>query len=265
MFRIIAAAFLAGIFLLPGHPVLAAAPSATLTTRLLRSGRNLSVSLVPDSSTGGCAYALHGSARLSDFDNNSLGGRLLVNFPAAAATTKRSATNLQFVRQSRKKAYFRARLSCGAETSLSNVATLNLKSGTTRTLNVSRWIRQAGTALSSLSITLTPAFPNLSFSSPLGLISPGDGTSRLFTVEQGGRIYVFGNRSTANALARSRRTPPTVCACWRKSCCSNSGTPTANLEWTSTNCAPSWDCRRSNRSTARDSTGYACRCPACRA
>ncbi len=37
------------------------------------------------------------------------------------------------------------------------------------------------------------AFPNLSFTNPVGIYDPGDGTNRLFVVEQGGGIIVFEN------------------------------------------------------------------------
>ena len=43
------------------------------------------------------------------------------------------------------------------------------------------------------SITIVNAFPNLSFSRPLDLQSPNDGTDRIFVVEQRGTIKVFDN------------------------------------------------------------------------
>ncbi|HTK82319.1 MAG TPA: PQQ-dependent sugar dehydrogenase [Bacteroidota bacterium] len=44
-------------------------------------------------------------------------------------------------------------------------------------------------------IVLHDEFPNLSFGSPVGLYEPGDGTNRLFVVEQAGRIRAFQNDS----------------------------------------------------------------------
>ncbi|BDQ01594.1 PQQ-dependent sugar dehydrogenase [Ignavibacterium sp.] len=41
------------------------------------------------------------------------------------------------------------------------------------------------------------AFPNLTFTSPVDLQNSGDGTNRLFVVEQAGRIKVFPNNSSA--------------------------------------------------------------------
>jgi glucose/arabinose dehydrogenase len=47
------------------------------------------------------------------------------------------------------------------------------------------------------------AFPNLTFNQPVGITYTGDGTNRLFVVEQAGRIKVFknsGNTSTSNVF-----------------------------------------------------------------
>jgi glucose/arabinose dehydrogenase len=49
------------------------------------------------------------------------------------------------------------------------------------------------TAQPSRSIRLVEAFPNLTFASPVDLQDPRDGSDRLFVLEQGGVIRVFGN------------------------------------------------------------------------
>ncbi|HEX9261702.1 MAG TPA: glucose sorbosone dehydrogenase, partial [Candidatus Bathyarchaeia archaeon] len=41
--------------------------------------------------------------------------------------------------------------------------------------------------------SLQLAFPNLVFSFPVGLVTPEDGTNRLFVIEQEGTIRVFDN------------------------------------------------------------------------
>ena len=41
------------------------------------------------------------------------------------------------------------------------------------------------------------AFPNLSFTDPVGIYQAGDGTNRLFVLEQPGKIMVFNNESSA--------------------------------------------------------------------
>ena len=43
------------------------------------------------------------------------------------------------------------------------------------------------------------AFPNLTFQDPVGIHHSGDGTNRLFIVEQEGRIKVFNNNSNQNS------------------------------------------------------------------
>ncbi|MFN3693770.1 MAG: PQQ-dependent sugar dehydrogenase, partial [Ignavibacterium sp.] len=43
------------------------------------------------------------------------------------------------------------------------------------------------------------AFPNLTFSNPLYLDHAGDGSNRIFVVEQAGRIKVFPNNSSVTA------------------------------------------------------------------
>ena len=48
-------------------------------------------------------------------------------------------------------------------------------------------------------ITLTDAFPNLTFTSALHLTHSGDGTNRIFVVQQNGKIIVFPNDSNAAA------------------------------------------------------------------
>lgn len=56
-----------------------------------------------------------------------------------------------------------------------------------------------GTPPGTVSYEVEPAFPNLSFSRPLYLDHAGDGSDRLFVVEQSGIIQVFeNNASTSN-------------------------------------------------------------------
>lgn len=63
------------------------------------------------------------------------------------------------------------------------------------------------------SLALSNAFPSLTFSRPLDLQSPEDGTNRIFVAEQGGTIKVFENdeavTTAANFLDISNRTAST--------------------------------------------------------
>jgi glucose/arabinose dehydrogenase len=187
---------LLSIFYFGPQYALAQAPAITLGGQLRPDGRRLSLNLTPASSAAGCAYTLYGSGKATDFEDGGSGGRALVTFPAAEAVTKRNAKNLQLIRRSPSKAYFRAQLNCAGQSSLSNVLTVNLKRGRSGQTSVGRWLRALGTVLSATDISLNRAFPNLTFSEPLALVSPNDGSGRLFAVEQGGKIYVFTNNDS---------------------------------------------------------------------
>ena len=47
--------------------------------------------------------------------------------------------------------------------------------------------------------TAVNAFPNLNFNDPVGIYTTGDGSDRLFVVEQPGKIKVFENSSSATS------------------------------------------------------------------
>src|SRR5262245_54850782 len=53
----------------------------------------------------------------------------------------------------------------------------------------------ASAAASIPTVLLAPAFPKLTFQRPVFLTHAGDGSNRVFVVEQAGRILVFENRS----------------------------------------------------------------------
>ncbi len=56
-------------------------------------------------------------------------------------------------------------------------------------------------ASSTIHYGIENAFPNLTFSTPVGIYSANDGTNRLFVVQQNGLIYVFNNsKSTPHTL-----------------------------------------------------------------
>jgi glucose/arabinose dehydrogenase len=53
----------------------------------------------------------------------------------------------------------------------------------------------------SYTYDLKAAFPNLSFTSPVGLYDPNDGTNRLFVVQQNGFIKVFENNENVSEVS----------------------------------------------------------------
>jgi glucose/arabinose dehydrogenase len=61
------------------------------------------------------------------------------------------------------------------------------------------WIGFDGSGQTLNDYSVEVAFPNLTFNQPLGLINAGDGTNRLFVVEQTGAIRVFENSETTAA------------------------------------------------------------------
>ena len=48
--------------------------------------------------------------------------------------------------------------------------------------------------------TAVNAFPNLSFDDPVGVHHAGDGSNRIFVVEQEGRIKVFDNNPDVSSV-----------------------------------------------------------------
>ncbi len=56
-----------------------------------------------------------------------------------------------------------------------------------------------GCRQSKAQIEIVQAFPNLSFEQPVDIQHAGDGTNRLFVVEQSGRIYVFDNNPSTSS------------------------------------------------------------------
>ena len=54
-------------------------------------------------------------------------------------------------------------------------------------------------ASSSIHYGVEAAFPNLTFSNPVGIYPVNDGTNRLFLVQQNGLVYVFNNSRTATS------------------------------------------------------------------
>ena len=51
----------------------------------------------------------------------------------------------------------------------------------------------------SAELNIENAFPNLSFQDPVGIYHAGDGSDRIFVLEQEGRIKVFENDPAASS------------------------------------------------------------------
>jgi glucose/arabinose dehydrogenase len=61
------------------------------------------------------------------------------------------------------------------------------------------WVRLNGSGQTLNDYSVEVAFPNLTFNQPVGITNAGDGTNRLFVVEQTGIIRVFENSENAAA------------------------------------------------------------------
>jgi len=77
-------------------------------------------------------------------------------------------------------------------TSSQSSNTINL-GGTTATID-SNVFRFPNASEVENRFTIQDAFPGLKFKRPLGLQNTGDGSGRVFVVEQDGRIYVIENK-----------------------------------------------------------------------
>lgn len=182
------------------------APNVTLIARLVAGGSGLSLTFMPSSNAAGCAYSLLTSEDPADFEPNGSGGVAIATFPAEASTLKRVIKDLKLVSRknaAKPKAYFRAKLVCAADSTLSNVASLKLKStsapskpGTSGSTSVSRWLQRVGADLNKVRVTTKQVFSELSFRYPIAFASANDGSKRLFVAEQGGKIFSFENRDT---------------------------------------------------------------------
>jgi glucose/arabinose dehydrogenase len=63
------------------------------------------------------------------------------------------------------------------------------------------FLNLGGNPAGTYAYDLEKAFPNLTFTNPVGIYDSGDGTDRLFIVEKEGKIYVFNNTpSTSDKL-----------------------------------------------------------------
>jgi glucose/arabinose dehydrogenase len=92
---------------------------------------------------------------------------------------------------------FRARLTCDGVVTDSEIATLTLRTTPDRGIrNGSQWLKHLAGRVTGSSFVLREAFPAETFVRPVDFQYPGDGTNRVFVVEQGGRIYVLENTAT---------------------------------------------------------------------
>lgn len=183
------------------HPASVAAQavdSVTLAVTLNSARTTATVTLTPSSSADGCEYTLFGAERASVLEGSFTGARELVAFPGSSGALQLAASALKSLRigasgQRSARLLLRARLVCGETTTLSELAAVRLTRRSSGVRTARSWLDQFGRRLVAKDLSLSEAFPALSFSSPVDLQNAGDGTNRLFVVEQGGLIRVFAN------------------------------------------------------------------------
>lgn len=103
--------------------------------------------------------------------------------------------------KSRKKtlpSYFAAVASCSGEDFASNITKINIPLHSTGLSSINAWLEAVKAKILVQSLTLTNAFPNLSFDTPVDLQTPKDGSGRVYIVEQSGKIYSIINASSTS-------------------------------------------------------------------
>ncbi len=176
---------------------LAAPQSIVLDAALANGSKSLTVIFTPASSAVGCTYSLYGSPVRSKLATQITAATLLSDLTGASGRSVLQANSVKRLRITGKRApriYFRAQLQCPDGVVLSNIDSVRpkiRKKGGLR--KASRWVQDLEGRFSSSTLRIARAFSNLSFQAPVDLQNAGDGTNRLFVVEQGGRIHVFEN------------------------------------------------------------------------
>ncbi len=190
----------------PSHVAAEAVESVTLTVALNSARTAGNVTFTPSSSAEGCEYTLFGAERSSALAGSFAGARELVSSPGSAGAVRLAATALKGLRlgpagQRSARLFLRARLVCDETTTLSDLATVRLTRRSTGVRTVRGWFEQFGRRLVAKDLSLAEAFPALSFESPVDLQNAGDGTNRLFVVQQGGLIRVFSNDAAVTSAS----------------------------------------------------------------
>ena len=193
------------LFALPLHAsvVPAEVPALSLAVGISLSGRSASTTFTPSFSAAGCAYVLYAAANGGQLKPPQLSAHRIARIAAAEGATSRTFAHLKAIRDrsSRSRAiYFRGRIRCDEGSALSTIRRVTVRPSTSNGLTpLPKWLDYFGSKVAESKIQLAPAFPALSFSQPVALVSPSDATNRLFVVEQGGKIFSFENSSSVEA------------------------------------------------------------------
>lgn len=195
---------LVGVLILFGFPAqLYAVPEISLARAFTKNGQRLSLTIAVASSAPACFIALYASPSKSELNGTEIGGTPLTSVGAASLEVELVVPKLKRIAgASSKKVHLISEISCVGDSarSRSNIVTLILKPKFSSSVNsVKQWISQLKSKLLKPKLKLEDRFPALSFSAPVDLQTPPDGSGRLFVVEQAGLIKVFGNDPAVSA------------------------------------------------------------------
>lgn len=178
------------------------APAVSLDLVTSRSNDSVRIRLSPSRSAAGCAYEIFGSTKIRDLEREQISARRrLARLPGTNGVTQRTISSLPRIKGAQgalNTAFFRSRISCQRNYRLSNLKRLSLRASPSGTVGISGWMNDFSSRLKERKIRILQAFQALQFQSPVAMVTPGDKSSRLFVVEQGGRIISFDNSDDAS-------------------------------------------------------------------
>ena len=184
------------VWLLPGSAVSDAA-ATVLSVGKVNGGRTLTFSITPTGLAAECTFSLYGSTKKSRLAINPQSGALLTSVTGQSDPLSLLATNLPDLRRvgtkRKQKIFFVLRVVCPDEEANSNVASVSIRRKKKGVRRPKRWLSQLGGKIAAGSVDLVDAFPNLQFFLPTDIQNAGDGSNRLFVVEQQGVIRAFAN------------------------------------------------------------------------
>lgn len=182
-----------------------------LTVSSSEKDTTLTLRVSPSDSANACTYTLFGSqsrkkvSKKSPSSNTSLyswstvdGLDGTVAYQASGLTTLRARK-----KGTKRPLFFRVQEVCDETSNLSKLVRSKLKTSVSKKRSASpkSFLTSLAEALPSSDIVLEDAFPNLTFTTPVDLRNAGDGTNRLFVVEQTGLIKVFENASETTEVS----------------------------------------------------------------
>ena len=157
-----------------------------------RADRTIQFLFAPQESSTACSYALYGSRRQQRLIPNPSPGQLITTHQGSDGslllTAERSrALKIEDQGGGARRIYFIATKTCGGTTVNSNLEWIRIplrRGGLTQ----KRWLNHLEEKLVASPLTLSNPFSDITFNRPVDFQNPGDGSDRLFVLEQPGVI-----------------------------------------------------------------------------